>query len=75
MSWPVGRRRQFGDGSVSKDPRWGHAPRRYDPVMAPSRTRRRLVLLTVVASAVGAVAAYRRRELARNTEEFHARYG
>lgn len=43
--------------------------------MARSRTRRRVVLLTVVAGAVGAVAAYRRRELARNAEAFHARYG
>lgn len=43
--------------------------------MAPSRTRRRVILLAFVASAVGAVAAFRRRELARNAEEFHARYG
>jgi len=36
---------------------------------------RRVVLLAVVAGAVGAVAAYRRRELARNTAAFHERYG
>ena len=74
VSWPAGRRRQFGDGSVSKDP-CAAGRRRYDPAMAPSRARRRVVLLTIVASAVGAVAAFRRRELARNAEEFHARYG
>jgi len=43
--------------------------------MASSRTRRRVVLVALVAGAVGAVAAYRRRELERHTEEFHARYG
>lgn len=43
--------------------------------MARLRTRRRLVVLAVLAGAIAAVALYRRRELARNAEEFHARYG
>ena len=43
--------------------------------MVRPRTRRRLVALTVLAAVIGAVALYRRRELARNAEEFHARYG
>lgn len=45
--------------------------------MAPSRTRarRRAVLLAVLAAAIATIAAYRRRQLERNAEEFHARYG
>ena len=43
--------------------------------MTSSRTRRRVVLVSLLTGVVGAVTAYRRRELARNTEEFHRRYG
>ena len=50
-------------------------PQRYHPAMASSRSRRRLVICLLLAGVVGSVVAYRRRELARNAEEFHARYG
>lgn len=43
--------------------------------MATPRTRRRLVVLIATGVALLTIALYRRRELTRNTEEFHARYG
>ena len=43
--------------------------------MARPRIRRRMIVLAVLAGVIVAIGAYRRRELARNAEEFHARYG
>jgi hypothetical protein len=43
--------------------------------MAPPRSRRRVVILGLIAGLIVVVGAYRRRALARNAEDFDARYG
>jgi len=43
--------------------------------MATSRTRRRLILLTILGALIGGLAVYRRRQIARAHIEFHERYG
>ena len=43
--------------------------------MARSRTRRRLILLTVLGALIAGVATYRRRQIERAQVEFHERYG
>jgi hypothetical protein len=43
--------------------------------MARSRTRRRLVLLTILGSLIAGIAVYRRQRIAQAQIEFHERYG